>query len=37
MISKPTPSKGLNIRIPTIVPIKGQGGFINPGSGLWVI
>ena len=32
MIDKP-PFKGLNIRIPTIIPIKGRG-FINQGSGL---
>ena len=33
MINKPPPFKGLNIRIHTIVPIKGRG-FINHGSGL---
>ena len=33
MINKPPPFKGLHIRIPTIIPIKGRG-FINQGSGL---
>ena len=33
MINKPPPFKGLNIRIPIIIPIKGRG-FINQGSGL---
>ena len=33
MINKPPPFKGLNIRIPIIIPIKGRG-FINHGSGL---
>ena len=33
MINKPPPFKGLNIRIPIIILIKGQG-FINQGSGL---
>ena len=33
MIKKPTPFKGLNIRIPIIIPIKGRG-FLNEGSGL---
>ena len=33
MINKPPPFKGLNIRIPIIMPIKGRG-FINQGSGL---
>ena len=33
MIDKPPPPKGLNIRIPIIIPIKGRG-FINQGSGL---
>ena len=33
MINKPLPFKGLNIRIPIIVPIKRKG-FINQGSGL---
>ena len=36
MINKPPPFKGLNIRIPTIIPIKGRG-FINQGSGLGYI
>ena len=31
MINKPPPLKGLNIRIPIIIPIKGTG-FINLGS-----
>ena len=33
MINNPPPVKGLNIRIPIIIPIKGRG-FINHGSGL---
>ena len=33
MINKPLPLKGLNIRIPIIIPIKGRG-FNNHGSGL---
>ena len=33
MIDKPSPLKGLRIRIPFIIPIKGTG-FINQGSGL---
>ena len=33
MINKPSPFKGLNIRIPSIIPVKGRGG-INQGSGL---
>ena len=33
MINKPPPFKGLNIRIPIIIPIKGSG-FMNQGSGL---
>ena len=33
MINKLTPFKGLNIRIPIIIPIKGRG-FTNHGSGL---
>ena len=33
MINKPPPFKGLNVRIPIIIPIKGRG-FINHGSGL---
>ena len=36
MINKPTPFKGLNIRIPIIIPIKGRG-FINQGSTLRLI
>ena len=31
MINKPPPFKGLNIRIPSIIPILGRG-FINHGS-----
>ena len=31
MINKPPPFKGLHIRIPIIIPIKGRG-FINHGS-----
>ena len=31
IINNPPPFKGLNIRIPTIIPIKGKG-FINQGS-----
>ena len=33
MINKPSPFKGLNIKIPIIIPIKGRG-FINQGSGV---
>ena len=33
MINKPPPFKGLKIRIPIIVPIRGRG-FINQGSGV---
>ena len=33
MINKPPAFKGLNIRIPIIIPIKGRG-FINQGSTL---
>ena len=33
MINKPPPFKGLNIRILTIIPVKGRR-FINHGSGL---
>ena len=33
MITNPPPFKGLNIRIPIIIPIKGKG-IINQGSGL---
>ena len=33
MINKASPFKGLDIRIPIIIPIKGRG-FINQGSGL---
>ena len=33
MINKPPPFKGLNIRIPIVIPIKGRG-FINQGSTL---
>ena len=33
MINKAPPFKGLNIRIPLIIPIKGRG-FINRGSAL---
>ena len=33
MINKPPPFKGLNMRIPTIIPIKGRG-CINHGSTL---
>ena len=33
MIDKPPPFKGLDIKIPIIIPIKGRG-FINLGSGL---
>ena len=33
MINKPPPFKGLNIRIPIIIPIGGRG-FINQGSWL---
>ena len=31
---KPPAFKGLNIRIPSIIPIKGRG-FVNEGSGLY--
>ena len=33
MMKKPPLSKGLNIKVPIIIPIKGRG-FINKGSGL---
>ena len=33
MMNEPPPFKGLNTRIPIIIPIKGRG-FINQGSGL---
>ena len=33
MINEPLPFKGLNIRIPIIILIKGRG-FVNQGSGL---
>ena len=33
IINKPLPFKGLNVRNPNIIPIKGRG-FINQGSGL---
>ena len=33
MINRPSPFKGLSIRIPTIIPCKGRG-FINDGSRL---
>ena len=33
MINKHTPFKGLYVRIPMIIPIKGRG-FVNQGSGL---
>ena len=33
MINKPPPFKGLNIRIPIIIPIKGKG-FVIQGSTL---
>ena len=33
MINKPPPFKGLNIRVPIIIPIKGRV-FINHRSGL---
>ena len=33
MINKPSPVKGLNVRIPITILIKGRG-FINHGSGL---
>ena len=33
MIKNPPPLKGLDIRIPITIPIKGRG-FINHGSGL---
>ena len=36
MINKPHPFKGLNIRIPKIIPIQGRG-FINHGPGLGLI
>ena len=35
MTNKPPPCKGLKIRIPIIIPIKGRG-FINHGSTLQV-
>ena len=34
LVNKPPPSKGLNIRIPIIIPTK-EKGFINQGSGLY--
>ena len=33
MINKPALFKGLNTRIPVIIPVEGRG-FINQGSGL---
>ena len=33
MINKPPPFKGLNSRIPVIIPMKGRG-FVNQGLGL---
>ena len=33
MINKPSPLKGLNVRIPIIIPMKGRGS-VNQGSGL---
>ena len=33
MIDKPLPYKGLTIRIPIIIPVKGRG-FVNQGSGV---
>ena len=36
MINKSAPFKGLNIRIPIFIPIKGRG-FINQGSTLHVL
>ena len=36
MINKPPLFKGLNIRIPIMIPIKGRG-FINQGPGLGVL
>ena len=33
MLNKLSPFKGLNVRIPSIVSIKGKG-FVNQGSGL---
>ena len=36
MINKPPPFKGLNMRIPVVIPIKGRV-FLNQGSGVWVI
>ena len=38
MINNPPPFKGLNTRIPIIIPMKGRG-FINQGStlGFWVL
>ena len=36
MINIPPPFKGLNIRMPVIIPIKGRG-FINHGSGLCIM
>ena len=34
LIHKPAPLKGLHIRMPIIVPVKGRG-FIKQGSGLF--
>ena len=34
MNNKPPPFKGLNSRIPIILPTKGRGGFVNQGSTL---
>ena len=36
MIHKPPPFKGLNTRIPSMIPTKGRG-FVNHGSGLGVL
>ena len=33
LLKRPPPFKGLDIRIPIIIPIKGRG-FVNQGSGL---
>ena len=33
MTNTPLPCQGLNIRIPTVIPIRGRG-FLNGGSGL---
>ena len=33
MINKPLHSKGLNIKIPIIIPMKGRGGSLNRGLG----